>query len=250
MTPHERIDEALRRAYAEREECPPPEVFLAGEWEALGRAERQRVGRHLESCPACAAERDLALAFEAPPIPEPRGATGVEAVLARLRREADDGPGERRGLLRFPALARAFPRGALALAAAALLVVAASQILRLGGAAPGLPDVPAGDAVRGGRVALEAPLGEVAALPSAFSWRQVPGAASYRLTLLSVDDTVLWSATAERPPLALPAAQRARLAPRVVYFWRVEAFDGEGARLAWSPAASFRASGDREDLDR
>ena len=53
------LAQALRRAYGEGSPCPDPEIFL--EEDRLDEAERQRLATHVNTCPACAAERELAL---------------------------------------------------------------------------------------------------------------------------------------------------------------------------------------------
>ena len=233
------IAEWLRLAYAGREECPPPELFLEAEWAGLADDERERVRRHLAVCPACAAERDLAAAYEAPPIPDPNAEKALARLFARLG-------GESRGGSAIPrrSAGRILPfrlrRQLLALAAAALVAVSTAVLLLYRGGAPPLPDPPASDVLRGARVVPVAPLGEVPAPPATFRWREVEGAVSYRLTLSAVDDAVLWSGTAVGASLSPPAAVRERLDQRVVYFWRVEALDADGARLAGSEPARFR----------
>ena len=240
MTRPTTIDEWLIRAYRDGGKCPPPELFLPSEWGDLDDVARDEAMRHLETCPACASERELALAFEAPPVANPSAEEDLAAILSRIEtgssREASG------SILRFPLLSRIAPRGAFALAAAALMLLAASVVVRTRGAAPELPPRPDEEVTRGGRVTLVSPSGDVDQLPSSFDWREIDGATSYRVTLTSVDDTVLWSGTASRPPLALPAEIREALEARVVYFWRVEAFDPEGTRVGWSASARFRSN--------
>lgn len=237
-----KIEDMLSEAYARRDDCPPPESFLRAEWDDLGAAVREEVLRHVASCPACAAERDLAMAFDAPPAAGRQPAAELDGVLERIAAESPVEHHRAGSVLRFPALARVVPRRALGLAAAALLVVAAGAVLRNRSAAPGLPAAPTHDVVRGGRITLLSPVGPLDAQPAAFEWREAEAArevVSYRVTLSAVDETVLWTATARTTSLDLPEGVRRSLDARVVYSWRVEAFDNRGARVAWSEAANF-----------
>ena len=80
----------MRRAYGEGSPCPPPEVFLPSEWSGRSAEERERLEEHLERCPACAAERDLARTFE--PTPEELAARRDEiAPLVRAQTEGSPG---------------------------------------------------------------------------------------------------------------------------------------------------------------
>jgi hypothetical protein len=57
---------ALRAAYP-GPDCPPPERWLLAADGSLDPAEAAVLDAHAASCPACAAERDLAAVFAAPP---------------------------------------------------------------------------------------------------------------------------------------------------------------------------------------
>ena len=127
------------------------------------------------------------------------------------------------------------------LAAAAVLAIAAGLTLfTLRDRPPALPEPPRGGVVRGGEVVVEAPLGEVVAPPRELRWRPVPGAASYRVRLMTVDETPLWDVRATAPPAAIPADVEARLHRAVSYDWMVEAAAPDGTILARSAAARFR----------
>lgn len=242
MTTRGTIEEWLERGRDDGEGCPPPEVFLPSEWADLDDAARERAIRHLEVCPACAAERDLARAFEAPLLANPQAEAEVASLLASTAAGSAGGK-----VLRPSFLSRLLPQRALALAAAALVMVAAAVVVRNQLAAPRLPDVPAQDVARGGRIEVRSPVGDRDEIPAVFDWRQVDEAASYRLTLTSVDGSVLWATAAPAPPVALPAEAAAALRPRVLYFWTVEALDPRGQPIARSEPTEFRFLDDADE---
>ena len=238
------LEEWLRAAYTEEEAgCPPPEAFLEAESGALTPAERRRLDEHADRCPACAAERDLARLFDAGAEAPGVRAGDVDFVVSRL--EAASPVRTRKGkVVLFPAAGRpASSQPVWRLAAAALVILAAGLMFQW--ARPGAPPLPApppqGGVVRGGEVEAVSPVGEVAAVPAELRWTPRPGAVSYRVSLSTVDDTVLWEATVPGPPARLPADVAQRLHRAVVYVWRVEALDAAGKRLAASEPIRFRA---------
>jgi len=238
------LEEWLRTAYAGDEAgCPPPEAFL--EAEALDPAERRRLDEHADRCPACAAERDLARLFDASPEEAEVSPADVDFVVARL---AAASPVRSAGrVVRFPAAGARRLSSPVAgqvwkIAAALILVLGGGLLFRL--ANPGAPPLPApevGGPVRGGELEAVSPVGDVAGIPPELRWNPRQGAASYRVRLLAVDDTVLWEATVPAPPARLPAEVLEKLHRAVAYVWTVEALDASGARIAASEPVRFRA---------
>jgi hypothetical protein len=248
----------LRAAWADPAAgCPPPEAFLEAEAAVLTPAERRRLDEHAEQCPACAAERDLARLFDAAPAAAGVRPEEVAAVVGRISlpggagaAKAKEAEGGR--VVPFPSRPRpvsvpsegtvkARPaRSWMRWAAAAVLVVGLGLMLQLlRPVAPPLPDPEMGG-VRGGRIELLAPLGEVATAPAALRWAPVEGAAAYRVRLLAVDDEVLWEARATGPSVALPTEVAARLQGAVTYRWTVEALAADGSLLATGEPGDFR----------
>lgn len=247
------LEDWLRAAYAGEEAgCPPPEAYLADEEDRLSPGERRRLDEHADRCPACAAERDLARVFDAGPEAEGVLPEDVDFVISRLEaaspvRPASKGP-SKGTVVAFPSAA---PKPASKLparstvwrlAAAVILVLGAGMLFQLSrSGAPPLPAPGTGTVVRGGEVEAVAPVGEVAGIPAELRWEPRPGAASYRVRLLTVDDTVLWETAVPAPPARLPAEVTGQLHRAVVYIWTVEALDASGARIAVSEPVRFRA---------
>lgn len=218
----------LARAYASVPGCPRPEVFVAAAWAALDPDERRRIESHVDDCPACAAERDLARSFESAAASDAAD-PDVEWIVAELER-ARFAPQRRRPRVDW--------RWA---SAAALVLVALGAALALRQGPPPLAHPTSQRVVlRGAALELFAPRGDVAAAPAELRFGAVPGAASYRVKILEVDDTVLWEQELAAPQAPIPDDVRARLGEAVTYRIQVEAFDANGARIGVSAPAAFR----------
>lgn len=251
------LDEWLRAAYDDPAAgCPPPETWLEEELAARTPEERRRLEAHAAHCPSCAAERDLAQGFDAGPEAAGVNPEDVAFVVSRLETTAPvgnvrsirdgsrfrDARREPSKAVPVPARRRIESSPVWRLAAAAVLVIAAGLAFQL--SRPGAPPLPApqtGGVVRGGEVEALSPLGEVAAIPAELRWNPRPGATSYRVRLSTVDDTVLWEATAPGSPARLPAEVIQALHRAVAYHWTVEALGPAGERLGVSEPARFRA---------
>jgi hypothetical protein len=228
------LDDWIRLAY---EGCPPPEAYLREELAALEPSARERLEHHAASCAACAAERELTMAFDAPEGFAPASEREVEKIARQLKRHA---PHARRSgrfggvswgsLLRMPAFQ---------LAATAVLLVGVGLGIR-SATPPQLTGDPNAVVTRSSSLELVRPVGDVEAVPSELAWQAVDGAASYRITVRGVDEAELWTATTETTVVAVDERLADVLRPAVAYLWTVEALDAAGARIAWSAPARFR----------
>lgn len=249
----------LRGAFGS--DCPAPEVFLEDEWTRLSPAERARIEAHAATCPACAAERDLAALWDLPAEAGDLAAEDLDYVVGRIEEaQAEPASTERSNVVPFPAgriarpsvptdvrqslparrAGRSFAGWGLALAAVLALGIGLLVELR----SRDLPDLPpppaAGETYRGASVLLAAPEGELQAAPERFEWEAVRGAVSYRVRIVDPLGEEIWSGTAERPALDLPVDAAAKLQTAVLYSWTVEAVDAGGQRIAGSEALKFR----------
>jgi hypothetical protein len=228
----------LERAYP-GPDCPAPEAYLPDA--VLSAEERARIETHARTCPACAAERELARSFAVP--------AGVsedaEAIVQRLREDAPwkarskgvSPSGRQRALVRGRRR-RSFMGLPLAMAAGVLLAVGAALQL-LGPHAPPVGAPGSGSSMRGSAIETVTPAGEVGAVPSELRWHEVPNAVSYRVSILGVDGEPLWNETVSGSPAMLPQPASSALHALVLYRWQVEAFDANGVRIAWSKPTAF-----------
>jgi hypothetical protein len=240
------LSEWLRDAFVRGATCPPPEVFLADEWDRLGAADRASVEAHLATCTECRAERAMARAFDAEV--SDAEAADVDWVVARL--SAHDGltragadaratapTGESSRTRRFSSRDTSWMR----LAAALVLLLGGGLLLRV--ALPpqaGLPAPPERGTVRSAAIEGLTPDGAVPEPPAELRWNPAPGASGYRVRLLGVDDRVLWDARVATPLVELPDELRARLDAGVSYPWTVDALDASGNPMHRSGSATFR----------
>jgi hypothetical protein len=231
---HGRIDrplqQAVRDAYASEDGCPAPEVFLDVADGRLPAARLAEIQDHAQACPACAAEYRLAEQFtEAGPDIDPKD---LDYVMERLDAVRPWGPTT--GTLRRPAQRWRIP---LALAASVLFAVVA---LRMVDFAPELPDVPDTDVMRGAFIDPVAPRGDLAAAPDTVDWLAIESAAYYRVTIRTIDDTVLWSARITDASAAIPDDVKQKLYAAVTYHWQVTAYNAENHPFAQSTPMDFR----------
>jgi hypothetical protein len=186
----------MARGRGDRGACPAPEAVLA-----LARREGAEAGRlatldHVMSCRDCRAELDLLRSLEA------AGAQGGAGAAASGRRWM------------VPT----------ALAATLLVAVGLGRLVLRND----------DDTVRSGpgsaaRVELVAPGAEVTAgAPVAFTWHPVPGAARYRLEVLT--DTGDLAIEAETHDTTLLSGAAARLLPGSYQWWVIALTPGPGAR--------------------
>jgi hypothetical protein len=223
-------------------DCPPPEAYLPDA--DLSDAERARVESHARTCPGCAAERALARSFDK----DAASDEDADAIVRKLRASAP----WRQHLASVSTLGQARAGGRtrrrlsfglpLAMAAGVLLAVGAVFQL-IGPSAPPIGAPGTGMILRGSEIETVAPAGDVAQAPDALSWREVPDAASYRVSILGVDGDTLWTGTAAGSPAVLPDAALTAMHPAVLYRWQVEAMNTNGTRIAWSKPTPFRFEG-------
>lgn len=246
-TSSDRLAHWLREAYAEAGQCPPPQAFHRAAIGELGPAERARLEAHAAGCPACAAERRLAELFAAPADAAAPLGVEIDRIVSRLdeggprRDPAGPAPDAEGRVVRFPGVGRWMSAPALRwLAAAALILAAGAVLYTLRSVSPSLPARVPADVLRGARIEVISPVGELAALPEAWRWNESEHALSYRLTVIGVGGEVLWQAKVAGSPAPLAQDLKQQLLPRVLYRWRVEALDAQGDRIGWSEDVSFR----------
>jgi hypothetical protein len=234
--------EILAKALGAGPDCPELARLVAAAADELPAAEREGVLAHAEGCAACGAELELARGFSRKPSADE--ADDLEWIVGRLDHRAAAAPA--------PAVARVLPmrprRAPVTSARLAIWAAAACAALAVGlsfwavsdGRAPGLPERPLEDVVRGGSIAWVTPVGTLPALPAELRWDSVAGAASYRVEILDVADRAVLETTTTAPGWTPAAADRARLETFVLYRVRVVAVDAAGGELAASEAAELR----------
>jgi hypothetical protein len=230
------LSESLRAAMSSDGDCPSPEEYLRLEAGEVSPEERRRLEEHASRCPACAAERELARLFHAGPEAGEIPREDLDFVVSRLESlRLHETP---RPLAFRPRVRPAMVRWAGSLAAVLALAIGLSLFLR-GQQAPPLPEPGRGEILRGAEIHALEPAGEFPEMPREFRWAATVGAASYRVTLRAVDETVLWQESVTQPSARLPEEIARGLHPAVQYAWTVEALNARGERLAASEPVRF-----------
>lgn len=231
------MTDRIKPALASTPECPGLDALLAP-------LRDSGIQRHIVACCHCRTELALFKAFESD-LPRPEEQTEVQWIESELRARAAAAP----LAASTPAWKRpiAWLRSALAparyrtfaMAAAALLVLVTTGVyLRQPGRVPG-PAPSDGLVWRSGRFAAIAPSGELAETPLALRWEAASGAESYRVQLMQVDRTILWSADTKQTALELPEEIRTQLKPGRAFQWRVLARNPAGEEIASTDLQSF-----------
>lgn len=235
-------EDLIRAAFHRREGCPAREAFLAERQAGLSQEERAELNGHADRCPACAAERDLAAAFDVSTEELDALQAELDPIVASLE-AASPARVDRNDRKVVPLRVRkgVAPARWRGLAAAAVIALAAVSLWLVSRApTPGLPSIGSETVVRGTRIDVIRPVGDLAELPGTLEWKAVSQASDYRVRLLAVDDAVLWETTVSSGSAELPTNLLERMHPAVVYTWQVEARDPEGDTLARSERVRFR----------
>jgi hypothetical protein len=125
--------------------------------------------------------------------------------------------------------------------AVALTVAIASVVLLRPPKEPDLrADAGTGPAVfRSQEVELVGASGELAQPPTTLEWKAFAGAVTYKVAIMEVDQTALWSADSKETKVEVPGSMRAKMLPGKPLLWQVTALDLQGRILATSQSQRF-----------
>jgi hypothetical protein len=229
------------QALAPGKDCPPIERL---EVCIEGGAIPPDLAEHLESCTYCRTELDLLRSFYAPPRDEAE-AEAVRLIADRLENPRLSLPVTVepwwKRVLDARWLGSNWLRPAVVAAAGMLIFVAAGiQWRHSVGPHLSIPNQPEQEILRSGSIKITSPSGDIRAIPDQIRWDQVAGAAQYRVGVLEVDHSELWTATTPQTRLDLPASVKAKVVPAKTILVQVAAFDSTGRKLAESEFVRFR----------
>jgi hypothetical protein len=230
---HKTLQDWLESAYEEQADCPPPESWLEVELEPLSSQEIRRLDSHVESCPRCAVERELAQCFDSN---EMDLSQNEIRDLVRKLDEQEPFP-----VVEFPQEASTHrPAWPVRLALAATVVLAVGLAFQLTRRQPPtLPDAPQIEATRSATMDLRRPIGDIEAAPEEMVWNNFEGADRYQLVLTGVDRSILWETSALDVRLAVPSEIQRKFFPGATYIWHVEAVDSDGIVVGRSASREF-----------
>lgn len=227
-----------------------PECLAPEQLEAL--VDGKKTHPHLAGCPRCQAELAMLKSFEAgTPLPDEGAA--VAWIGSHLDRQLENIKNPSRRASRTAVqnfepqgswLARIFGLGgwrwalpATALAAAAIVAAVLLQ-------SPKEPDLQANAGrqtpiYRSQELQVVSPVGDVQQVPKELQWQAFPGTGTYKVVVMEVDNTQLWSAETRETSVEVPASIRVKMLPGKPILWQVTAFDGQGRVLGTSQIQRF-----------
>lgn len=234
----------LKESFTATPDCLTPEQL-----EAL--QDGKKGHPHLESCPRCQAELAMLKSFESD-APLPDEGAAVAWISAQLDRRLDSSKQPARSRARAAVqslepqswLNRVLGRGgfrwALPIGAVAAVAIVSALILQPS-KPPQLQANAGGNQViyRSQEVVIVGPVGELQKMPRELQWQSFAGAASYRIEIMEVDQTRLWTGDTKETSIPLPAAVRARMLPGKPFLWQVTATDSQGRVLGSSQTQRF-----------
>jgi hypothetical protein len=85
------------------------------------------------------------------------------------------------------------------------------------------------------------PLGDLERFPTKLSWRPVPGAVAYEVSLLDIEEKTRWKGPRQpAAELQLPVTVLGMMASGKPLFWHIGAYDAQGRVVASSGPQRFR----------
>jgi hypothetical protein len=237
-------DELLAAALAGARDCPP----LADLERLLNEGAPGSLKRHVDACPHCQTELQMLRSFTSNEVAEHERAA-VDSIAARLRARPAAvstvrGAAEKDHSWRQRLLALRWLTPAAA-ALAVVLVVTGVTIEMRRGRQPSLDTATSGtEVLRSSAIAVLSPIGDIRQKPAEIRWEAAPNAARYRVRVMEVDGTELWSKETPTPRIDLPPAVETFIVPAKTLLIQVAAFDAAGGKVAESETVRFRLSQD------
>jgi hypothetical protein len=82
-------------------------------------------------------------------------------------------------------------------------------------------------------------MGDVTEVPKNLAWQAFPGSSSYKVALMEVDKSVLWSGETKDSSMTIPDVSRAKIVENKPILWQVTALGPNGNVLAASSTQRF-----------
>jgi hypothetical protein len=226
-----------------------PECLNLQQLEALASSPTQS-NPHLLQCPRCQAELAMLKSFESTE-PLPGEGAAIAWISSHLERRVEQikNPSRAKDLGSRSAsaspswFARLFGTGRMrygVLAGAVALVAITSVILFRPSKEPELRAALGSQPVyRSQQVLVVGPAGDVNRVPKTLDWQAFPDAQTYKVEVMEVDQSLLWSTEIKNTFVTIPDAVRVKIVPSKPILWRVTALDSAGKILASSSTQRF-----------
>jgi hypothetical protein len=92
---------------------------------------------------------------------------------------------------------------------------------------------------RSQEIQVVSPVGDVPQIPRSLQWQPFSGAESYKVMVMEVDNSPLWSAETKEATIEIPPAVRVKMLPGKPILWQVSAMDERGQILGSSQIQRF-----------
>jgi hypothetical protein len=233
-------NQLLHKTLGPTPECLPLETLAEGDRDPRARA-------HLAACVFCRNELALFRSFDSASPADRLEAAAMSSIAASARACVVRETSSRRDRKSIWEALTAWipagmPRWIPATAAACLALLIGSGIYFSSADRPsGLPQNSGEGVWRSATVRVLRPLGEVPTRPKDLAWQSVAGAERYRVRLLEVDRTEVWSAETASTAISIPRAVLEQLKPGRSFLWDVKAI-GPAGPLTESALHSFHSS--------
>jgi len=237
----------LKTALARTNQCLSLEVLAAISEEPANAPVNPQSREHLRACVRCQNELALLREFQ-----QASARPGEIADMAWIESELQRRSPEIAGKAIMTALA---PQSlwdrvnswlparrwrALSVAAVALLVAVTVGVYFRSGAGPDQgSEAPI---YRSQQFSTIAPAGEITDAPGDFRWQAVEGATKYRVRVIEVDRTEVWSTETGDTSVSIPPALREQMRPGRTFSWEVIARNGAGEQIASTNLQNFHIS--------
>jgi hypothetical protein len=136
-------------------------------------------------------------------------------------------------------------RWVLPAAALAAIAIASAILLRTEKAPELQADAGGQPAIyRSQEIQVVGPVGDVQQVPRELRWQTFAGAVTYKVVLMEVDRSPLWTSETKETAVEIPATVGAKMLPGKPILWQVTALDAQGRVLGTSQVQKFVSLGD------
>ena len=125
------------------------------------------------------------------------------------------------------------------LVAASLLMMVGVRVYLRHDAQP-VSDIGGSMVWRSGRMTVVSPARDVLAAPAEFEWQPVEGAAKYRIQVMEVDRTIIWTAETSATRISTTSNLKQRMTPGRTFTWEVIALNAAGEKIASADPQTLR----------
>ena len=223
--------------------APTPNCLSLAELERIASAPDQH-HEHASKCPRCQSEVAMLRAFESDAALPAEGAAvaWISSQLDRRLEQIKNPRQQRRQQTRlwlgrlwsYGKLRLFLPAAVVSAVAIAIVAIRPSREPELSAHLGNGPTI-----LRTEEIKLVRPAGEIPQAPQKLEWEAFPGVAKYKVQIMEVDESMLWTSQTTDNSVTIPASVRTIIIPGKTMLWRVTASDFQGRVIASSQIQRF-----------